>query len=228
MQLKYYKRYCSDIENVENFERAKADNFKGWQLHHRLETLTSDGKRRSVDITAAELKSLNMYFDRPAEELVFMTTKEHRQLHTEGKQGYWKDKTNPMYGKHHSEETKKKLSEAAKGRPSPNKGKHLSEETRKKLSEVHKGKQAGEDNPMYGKHHSLSSIQKMSDAKKGKKLSEETKKKIGEANKGRPVSEETKNKLSEVHKGKHWYNNGQINKFCFECPDGFVPGMLIY
>ena len=28
MQLKYYKRYCSDIENVENFEKAKADNFK--------------------------------------------------------------------------------------------------------------------------------------------------------------------------------------------------------
>ena len=168
MQLKYYKRYCSDIENVENFEKAKADNFKGWQLHHRLETWTSDGERRPVDITTAELKALDMYYNRPAEELVFMTTKEHRQLHMKGKQGYWKDKTNPMYGKHHSAETRKKISEAAKGRPGPNKGKHLSEYTRKKLSEVHKGKQAGENNPMYGKHHSLSSIQKMSDAKKGK------------------------------------------------------------
>lgn len=25
-------------------------------------------------------------------------------------------------------------------------------------------------------------------------------------------------------KGKHWYNNGKIQIFAFECPDGFVPG----
>ena len=223
---KYYKRYCKDIENVENFEKAAADNFKNWQLHHKLETWTSDGKRRLVDITTAELKSLDMYLHRPASELIFLTTKEHRQLHMKGKQGYWKDKTNPMYGKHHSAESKKKLSEAAKGRPGPNKGKQFSEETKKKMSEAQKGKLAGENNPMYGKHHSLSSIQKMSDAHKGKQFSEEHKKKISEANKGHPVSAETKNKLSEVHKGKHWYNNGQINKFCYECPDGFVPGRL--
>ena len=39
----------------------------------------------------------------------------------------------PMYGKHHTEETKKKISEAKKG-------KTLSEETRKKMSEANKGK----------------------------------------------------------------------------------------
>lgn len=27
-------------------------------------------------------------------------------------------------------------------------------------------------------------------------------------------------------KGMHWYNNGIENKLCFECPTGFVPGML--
>lgn len=33
MNLKYYKRhYCKDIENVENFEKAKADNFVGWHM----------------------------------------------------------------------------------------------------------------------------------------------------------------------------------------------------
>ena len=28
-------------------------------------------------------------------------------------------------------------------------------------------------------------------------------------------------------KGMKWFNNGKINKVCFECPEGFVPGKLI-
>lgn len=35
-------------------------------------------------------------------------------------------------------------------------------------------------------------------------------------------------KISKATKGKKWYNNGEINKFCFEGqqPEGFVLGML--
>ena len=39
-----------------------------------------------------------------------------------------------MYGKHHSEEAKEKMSESLKGENHPMYGKHLSEETRRKLS----------------------------------------------------------------------------------------------
>lgn len=53
-----------------------------------------------------------------------------------------KGEKNPLYGKHHSEETKKKMSEARKGENSPFYGKHLSEKHRKKLSESHKGNNA--------------------------------------------------------------------------------------
>ena len=82
----HLKQYCKDYQNIENYEKALADNFVGWECHHRLQTWTSDGERRLVDITADELKALDMYYNRPAEELVFLTTTEHSSLHKKGKQ----------------------------------------------------------------------------------------------------------------------------------------------
>ena len=167
-----FKYYCKDYKNIENYDKALADNFNGWCVHHRLQTWTSDGERRAVDITVAELKALGMYYNRPASELIFLPLGEHTSLHDEGEH-------NPNYGKQLSEETRTKMSEAWS----------------------------------YDKH-----------------FTEETKKKISEAMKGRPVSEEHRKKLSEAakgkHKGMHWYNNGKECKFCFECPEGFVPGRI--
>ena len=122
---KNFERYCKDYKNIENYEAAKKDNFKNWEVHHRLETHNSDGERRLVDITRDELKALGMYYNRPSSELIFLTKSEHQFLHQKGKQL--------------SEETKKKLSEAKKGNIPWNKGKQLSEETKKKLSEAKKG-----------------------------------------------------------------------------------------
>ena len=116
-------------------------------------------------------------------------------------------------GKKLSEETRKKLSEALKGKPSPNKGKHTSEETKKKLSESNKGKL-----------RSAETRNKMSESRKGKHFSEEHKKKLSEAKKN--MSEETRRKIAEATKGRHWFNNGKINKLCYECPPGFVPGRI--
>ena len=113
-----------------------------------------------------------MYYNRPADELIFMTIYEHRSLH--------------MKGKHLSEETRKKLSMA-------NKGYSASEETRKKLSM----------------------------ASKGHSVSEETRNKIGAANKGNTYA-----KGNKSTKGMCWFNNGKINKVCYECPPGFTPGRL--
>ena len=151
------KRFCKEPEKIENYEKAKKDNFVGWECHHRLETHTPDGERRDVDILAKELKALGMYYNRPANELIFLTTKEH---HAYGK------------GKKASEETKNKMREAKKG-------KKLSEETKKKMREARKGKQ-----PMLGKHHSEETRRKMREAQKGKHLSEEHKNKVAEANIG--------------------------------------------
>ena len=149
MELNYYKRYCKDIEKVENFSKALADSFNSWCIHHRLETSTSDGKRREVNISAAELKALDMYWDRPAEELIFLTKAEHEILHKKGKPGPSKGKPAWNKGKKgiYSEETIKKMSEAKKGRQLRLGCKH-SEETKKKLSEAKKGK----NNPAFGMH----------------------------------------------------------------------------
>lgn len=107
-----------------------------------------------------------------------------------------------------TEETRRKLSEA-------NKGKTRSEETRQKLSEAHTGKtlseetrqkmseaKKGENNSMYGKHPSKETRQKISEANKGRTRSEETRQKLSEANKGKTLSEETKKKIGEANKGR--------------------------
>ena len=109
-----------------------------------------------------------------------------------------------------TEERRKKISEAGKGRKAWNKGKHFSEEYCRKLSDVHKGK------PSYnkGKHFSEEYCRKLSEVHKGKKRSEEDKRKISESLKGHKA----------WNKGRKWYTNGTESVQAFECPDGFVPG----
>ena len=79
-------------------------------------------------------------------------------------------------------------------------GKHFSEESRRKMSRSHKGKNAGKDNHFFGKHHTKESRLKMSIARLGNKNrvgshhSEETKKKISDSKKN--LSSETRRKMS--------------------------------
>ena len=116
-------------------------------------------------------------------------------------------KKHPLYGKGHSEETKKKM----KGRISPAKGKILSNETKEKLRIAHLGKKLSEETK-----------RKISKVQKGRTLSEEHKRKLSEANKGKPFLGKRM-----CMKGKKWWNNGQINKRNAECPgDGWVHGKI--
>ena len=96
-------------------------------------------------------------------------------------------KNHPNYGKTFSEETRRKMSASKK---------NMSDETRKKMSEVKKG----ENHPFYGKTHSSETKRKMSEVHKNP--SEETRRKKSEAHKGKTLSEETRRKMSEAHKGK--------------------------
>lgn len=72
------ERYCCEsLEEVENYELAKADNFEGWDLHHRLE-INEQGK---VRFTMKQLKKFGLYYNRPASELIWLTRKEHMRMH---------------------------------------------------------------------------------------------------------------------------------------------------
>jgi len=141
-----------------------------------------------------------------------------------------------------SDETRRKMSEALKGKPrskeirrkisEAHKGKTHSEKSRRNMSESQKGKTFSEETKRKlseakkGKTHSEETKRKLSEAKKGKTFSEEHKRKLSESQKGKSRSEESKRKLSEANKGKKWWNDGCGNrKRMVECPgDGWRLG----
>ena len=106
-------------------------------------------------------------------------------------------------------------------------GKVISEESRFKMSVSRKGKKK-----------SILMRQRLSASTKGKPrywlrgraLSEETKQKISESHKGIrlgvKLSKETIDKQIAYRTGCHWYNNGVLECFCKECPEGFILGRL--
>lgn len=156
-----FERYCKEPEKIENYEKAKADNFIGWCCHHR----------KGETISRKKLKALELYYNRPASELIFLTESEHSSLHIKGKtlsDEHKKKLSETHKGKHHTKETKNKMSESRKGKKLSDATKRKlskpkSDETKKKMSEAaknmaeeHKKKiseaQKGEKNPNYGKH----------------------------------------------------------------------------
>jgi len=105
---------------------------------------------------------------------------------------------NPFYGRKHSEEAKRRISELAAGKPR-NVGRRLSDETKRRISEAKIGKKMSDE----ARRH-------MSGGQKGRKHTEETRKRMSESRMGernpsfgRPISEETKRRLSDASK-RQW------------------------
>lgn len=183
-----YLDYLESVEDIENYEEAISDTNKTWHCHHKLETEFSDETPRPVNarLSKDELIALNVYFSRPASELIFLKQSDHIQLHnkdkfkgkkhfTNGAINIWStDCPDGFYqgtnrkgiptnkvpwnkGIKYSEEMKQRLSEV-------HKGKRLSEETKRKLSEIRKG----HPGYMKGKFHSDETRKKMSEAQKAR------------------------------------------------------------
>lgn len=122
--------FCREpIENIENYE--KANNSKEKYVCHHKNGAPFTGFNKN------DLIKMKMYYHRPASELIFVSEAEHMKLHRKGIK--MSDETKKKIsaskfgktpwnkGKPMSEETKQKLSKSIRGR-------HHTEETKKKMS----------------------------------------------------------------------------------------------
>lgn len=140
------RKYCrDDISKIENYHDA-INSPEQYVLHHRLE-LTLDGEFAH---TPEDLKRMGMYYNRPYFELIFLTKSEHQRIHAQNRSNSSLNKMksslslrtgelNNFYGKHHSDDTKQKISKA-------NRGRKMSAEFKSMQSLLKKGKPLSEHN----------------------------------------------------------------------------------
>lgn len=180
------KMYCSEnISNIENYELAIKDDVK-WVCHHRLEIV--NGK----SIPIKELMEKNLYYHRPANELIFMSELEHKKLHN----------------KYMRKETRERISRKSKEW-------HASSEGKAKCTFV-KGKHPwnyGLPSPVKGTKKSPETIQKMKESKQKwwneHTITEDEHKRRSEGGK-RGVTKcydklkEYGKEYSKLYKGRHW------------------------
>lgn len=118
------KKYCKNYTQIKNYEKAVNDPNTKWDCHHIFEL-----KCPVIKALVPDLIAYGLYYDRPAEELIFLTPQEHHKLHA--------DINNRFSGKKHSEETRKLMSlHNAK----PFQGRHHTPESIEKNRLAHLGK----------------------------------------------------------------------------------------
>lgn len=112
--------FCKeDISKIENYDLAVADTTQTWHCHHKRELLDENDNLLEKEVSKDELIIQRKYYQIPAKDLIFLRPNEHMTLHA---------KKRPKRRKgefHHTEESKRKVSEhsARKGKPNVNRGK---------------------------------------------------------------------------------------------------------
>ena len=138
----------------ETIEQIARDYENAMKDAAEVKSRANKGKKRSEE---TRKKLSKAHKGKPKSE-------EQKKKQSEAMKGKHTGENNPMYGKHHTDEAKERMSKALSGEKHPMYGKHLSEEQKKRMSEAHKG----EKNPNYGKHFSEEHKNKLSTANKGK------------------------------------------------------------
>lgn len=104
----------------------------------------NNSNKRNCEVTAEEYENI-------------------RKRYSKARSAAMMGEKHPNFGKHHSEETRKKMSNAALGEKNHNFGKSTPDDIRQKISQSMSGEQAY----WYGKHHTDESKNKMSEANSG-------------------------------------------------------------
>lgn len=209
----YEKTYNQLIERgkLRGLDKKKLNGY--YEKHHIIPKCMGgkNNKENLVLLTAKEHLLAHMILFRlnPSDNLLLMSVNamlspgnksNFRQKVSLSTASYYRKLySESLKGKHHSEETKRKISESLKGRKLSKEhvesirkrtiGKHPSEETREKMSKSHS-------------NISDEVREKLRIAATGKKHTEETKKKISESNKKVIKSKEWRENISKAKTGK--------------------------
>jgi group I intron endonuclease len=213
-RLKRNRHFCKHLQNAWNHYGADSFEFK---LIEHVPDVTMLISREQFWLdhykNIGEVYNKAIRVDRPSLGLV--VSAETKKKQSEQRRG----EKHPLYGKHHSEETKRKISDAKrgyvpsqetllkisaalKGRSCWNKGKHytlhpMSEEHKRKLSEIKKRYYENGGKPWaLGKKFTAEHRAKQSAAKLGKYDG------VNNPNYGKHMSEEHKMKLRTIHLGR--------------------------
>ena len=200
--------YWGSSKNKEYWKDLKLfgkDNFKREILcwaETQIELNEKETEYILSENALCEKGGYNLWINRPQQELNNETIKKHHEN---------------LLKAMNSPECKEKLKRAAEKR----KGIPMSKATKKKLSESIKSSEKRKKT-MASKEYR----EKMSRSiKNSEKHSRWYKDPILRAQKfGNSFKEKISKIVSENNKGKHWFTDGKTNKFCKECPDGFIPG----
>ena len=116
------KEYCrEDISLIENYKEALNDTTETWICHHRNEI--------EMKMSKKDLQVNGLYYNRPASELIFLRNSDHTILHRTGKlhtkesrkkisanHADVSGKKNGMYGRNHTQDSIKKMSDSKSGK----------------------------------------------------------------------------------------------------------------
>lgn len=136
------KTYCSEpIQNIENYEEALNDDTQKWVCHHRLEMCFTQKFLKEIGLyykrPADELIFIKSCEHNGNSKIhKYLRTSEYKSRISKGGKRLKSDETK----KRMSEARKIYWQEHPEQRKLNNKGRKLSEETKRKIAEAHKGR----------------------------------------------------------------------------------------
>lgn len=126
--LKQVKLYCKEYWKIENYDEA-INSDEVYECHHRLE-LTINGEYAHG---IKDLKRLNMYYNRPYFELIFLKVGAHSKLHALSRSERTNKLNSNWHGEHRlTDKHKRNISISMKGHV-------VSDDQRIKTSNTRKG-----------------------------------------------------------------------------------------